>query len=292
MFAAPPVFPTEVFATLPDTFRKPQKKPACFLEGPAFDRAGNLYVVNIPAGQILKVDAAGKFSLVAEYDGEPNGLAIHKDGTFYIADHRRGLLTLDPATGTVKTLIDRPRREGFKGLNDLTFSSSGELYFTDQGQSGLHDPTGRLWRWTEKDGLDLLLDNIPSPNGLVVSLDERLLYLAVTRANAVWRVPLRARGGVGRVGVYLNLSGGAGPDGMALDENGGLMVAHIGMGSVWHFNEAGRPVGELPSCMGNMPTNMAFGGADGKTVYITESHTGTVLRAQVGVAGKKLYSHA
>jgi len=291
MYGAPPVIKTEVFARLPDTFRRSTAKPQCFLEGPAFDRAGNLYVVNIPLGQILKVSPQGDFSLLTEYDGEPNGLAIHKDGTLYVADHRRGLLTVNPDTGAVKTIVDRPRREGFKGLNDLTFSSEGDLYFTDQGQSGLQDPSGRLWKWSEKEGLELLLDNIPSPNGIVVSLDERLLYLAVTRANAVWRVPVRGRGGVGRVGVFLNMSGGAGPDGMALDAAGNLAVAHIGSGSVWLFSATGRPLAEIHADKGTMTTNIAYGGPDGKTMFITESETGCILTARLDVAGHALYAH-
>ena len=70
------------------------------------------------------------------------------------------------------------------------WSSRGNLYFTDQGQTGLHDPTGRLYRLRPDGRLDLLLSNVPSPNGVALSPDERVLYLGVTRGNQVWRVPL------------------------------------------------------------------------------------------------------
>jgi len=291
MFAAPPIIEPEVFATLPKEFRVKGRQD-CFLEGPAFDRRGNLYVVNIPAGQILKVSASGEFSLVTQYEGEPNGLAIHKDGRIFIADHRRGLLVLDPQSGKVSTIIDRPKREGFKGLNDLTFTSAGDLYFTDQGQSGLHDPTGRLWRWQEStDSLDLVLNNIPSPNGLAFAIDERLLYLAVTRANAIWRVPIRGDGGPGRVGTYIQLSGGAGPDGIAAAADDGLAVAHLSMGSVWIFDGRGRPKAEIPTTTGVLVSNVCFGGLDNRLLYITESQSGTILRARLDVPGKALFSH-
>ena len=88
----------------------------------------------------------GKVTIVAEYDGEPNGLKIHRDGRIFIADHKHGLLLLDPASGKVSTILDRPYRERFKGLNDLIFARNGDLYFTDQGESDLRDPAGRLYR--------------------------------------------------------------------------------------------------------------------------------------------------
>jgi gluconolactonase len=153
VYAAPPVIKTEIFARVPDSLRareNPRRQSGvardCFLEGPSVDRDGNLYVTNIPYGQIFKVSPRGEFTLVATYDGEPNGLKIHRDGRIFIADHKQGLMLLDPRSGKVETFLDRPHGERFKGLNDLIFAKNGDLYFTDQGESGLHDPTGRLYR--------------------------------------------------------------------------------------------------------------------------------------------------
>ena len=296
MFAAPPILKTEVFARLPDALRATGRQQSgvardSFLEGPSFDRAGNLYVVNIPYGQVLRVSPAGEWSLVAEWDGEPNGLKIHRDGRIFVADHKEGLMVLDPQTGKVDTVFDRPRRERFKGLNDLHFAKNGDLYFTDQGEADLRDPTGRLFRLRQNGLLEQLLGNVPSPNGLVLTPDEEILYLAVTRGNAVWRVPLNPDGSLGRVGIFLQLSGGTGPDGMAMDSAGNLAVCHVGMGSVWLFSRLGRPLYEIQSATGQLTTNAAYGGADGKTLYITESETGTILKAELEVPGLPLYSH-
>jgi gluconolactonase len=296
MFAAPPVIASEIFARVPDALRRQGGiqsgvRRDCFLEGPSFDRDGNLYVVNIPYGQVFKVAPDGTFAVVAEYDGEPNGLKIHRDGRIFIADHKQGLMKLDPVSGAVTVAFDRPRQERFKGLNDLVFAKNGDLYFTDQGESGLHDPTGRLYRLRVDGRLELLLDNVPSPNGLVLTPNEEILYLAVTRANAVWRVPLLADGGVGRVGTFIQMSGGTGPDGMAIDEAGSLAVAHVGMGSVWLFSKFGRPLAELRAPAGILTTNVAYGGPDRRTLYITESETGTILVAKLEVPGKLMYSH-
>lgn len=298
MFAAPPVIQTEVFARVPDALRAKTNVRLqsgiprdSFLEGPSFDRAGNLYVVNIPYGQIFKVTPQGDFSVVADYDGEPNGLKIHKDGRIFIADHKQGLMLLDPAGGKVTALVDRPRRERFKGLNDLVFAQNGDCYFTDQGESDMRDPSGRLYRLRADGRLELVVEHIPSPNGLILTPNEELLYLAVTRGNAVWRVPLFPDGSTGRVGIFIQMSGGTGPDGMAMDEAGSLAVCHVGMGSVWLFSKFGRPLAELRSAAGVGTTNIAYGGPDRRTVYITESETGTILTARLEVPGKLMYSH-
>ena len=289
MFATPPTIETTVFARVPG---------ARLLEGPSFDRAGNLYVVDIPHGRVFRIGPGGRVEQVAEYDGEPNGLKIHKDGRIFIADHKQGLLLLDPAAGRVSVALDRPYAERFKGLNDLLFARNGDLYFTDQGESDLRDPTGRLYCLRAGGRLDCLLDNVPSPNGLVLTPDESILYLAVTRANAVWRVPLQTLGGLGvgrlglgRVGVWLHLSGGIGPDGMAMDVEGRISVAHPGMGSVWVFNRLGEPVERIRCCEGLRPTNVAFGGPERKTLYITEADSGTVQMAELEVPGCPMYSH-
>jgi gluconolactonase len=302
-FRPPEDVATEVFARLPENLRIKNRRSGwafgkghdflhSFLEGPSFDRAGNLYVVDIPYGRILRVSPSGEWSVVSEYDGWPNGLKIHRDGTIFIADHRRGILRLDPATGAVTPVLEHVRREGFKGTNDLIFASNGDLYFTDQGQTGLQDASGRVFRLRTDGQVDCLLQNVPSPNGLVLSVDEKLLFVAVTRANQIWRLPLHPDGTTSKVAAFITLSGGlAGPDGLAIDESGGLAVAHCGLGSVWLFDRLGEPLYRIRSCEGLSTTNLAFGGTDGKTLYITESDSGTILTARLKTAGRTMYSH-
>src|SRR3546814_891874 len=106
------------------------------LEGPSFDRDGNLYCVDLPNGRIFRIYPSGKFELVAEYDGWPNGLKIHRDGRIFVADFKHGILTVDPDNGKVRPYLERAGLEHFKALNDLFFASNGDLYFTDQGMTG------------------------------------------------------------------------------------------------------------------------------------------------------------
>ena len=105
---------------------------------------------------------------MSEYDGWPNGLKIHRDGRVFITDYKRGIMLLDPASGTVTPFLETAASESFKGVNDLVFAPSGNLYFTDQGQTGMHDPTGRVWKLTPDGRLTCLVNTIPSPNGIVV----------------------------------------------------------------------------------------------------------------------------
>jgi gluconolactonase len=290
-FGPPPrVIETEVFTSVPDKLRA-GRKASPFLEGPSFDRAGNLYCVDIRLGRVYRVSPRAEWDIVVEYDGEPNGLKIHRDGRIFIADHRNGILLLDVDKGKVTPLIEGPSKQRFKGVNDLIFARSGDLYITDQGQTGLHDPTGCVYRYTAAGRLECLMDNIPGPNGLVFNVRETELFVAVTRANAVWRLPLDGSGAVTRAGLFVQLFS-AGPDGLALDEDGSVVVTHPSLGTVWLFSKRGEPLCQVKSCAGEMTTNVAYGGDDRKTLFITESRSGKILAARMPVAGKAMYSHA
>ncbi len=301
LFSPPEVLVPEEFARLPEKLRRKTPSewvdsnrggvaPDSFFEGPSFDRSGNLFITDIANGRILRITPSGEWSVVTEYDGWPNGLVIRKDGQMVIACYKRGLLDLDPASGKVTPLRVTHNGQSFKGLNDLTYAANGDLYFTDQGQTVCHDPSGRVYRLTASGKLDLLIDKVPSPNGLVLNLHEDQVFLAVTRANAVWRMPMMKDGTVSKVGTFIQLSGGTGgPDGLALDSEGGIIVCQLGIG-VWRFDRLGRPT-QVINCEGLPSTNAAFGGPDNKTLYITESSGGRILTARLPVAGRKLVSH-
>ncbi len=304
LYPPPTEMPAEIWTTIPDEFRRTgavpdwamgnkQGEPTdCFLEGPSFDRDGNLYVTDIPFGRVFRISPDGNWTLITEYDGWPNGLKLHKDGRIFITDYKRGIMQLDPTSGAVTPVLTNRRSESFRGTNDLVFDSNGVMYFTDQGQTGMHDPTGRVYRYNlETEALDLLITNAPSPNGLVLSPDEKTLYVAVTRGNGVWRVPLLKDGGTTKVSVFVNLAGGvSGADGLAVDEDGRLFVCDAGNGCAWVFTKWGEPVYRVRSQGGGRSTtNIAFGGPGRRDVFITESDTGNILRATMDVAGETMF---
>ncbi len=289
LLRAPTVRDLEVFTRLPERYRRTGVRSPwadanrggepidSFLEGPVFDAVGNLYVSDIPFGRIFRIDPQGDWELVAEWDGEPNGLKFLDERELLVTDYRNGLMSCDVVTGTVRPYLDRRNSERLKGVNDLILDSAGNLYFTDQGQTGLHDPTGRLYRLCTDGRLDVLLSNVPSPNGVALSSDEGVLYLAVTRGNQVWRVPLMNDGSVSKVSAFFTSYGPSGPDGLAVDETDRIVVANPGLGLAWVLNQRAEPEQVLRSGVGNSLTNVAFGGADRKTLFATESASGSVL---------------
>ena len=303
MFAAPPSVMAEVFTTIPEKFGRgadrshwadiqfPGQPTPTFLEGPSFDKEGNLWVTDIPWGRLFKITPSGEVSVGAEYDGEPNGLKFHKDGRGFITCHKNGIMVLDPKTGKVEPFMERSWLERFKAVNDLVFARNGDMYFTDQGQTGLQDPSGRLYRLRVDGKLELLLNNVPSPNGLVLNKAENALFLAVTRANQIWKVTMLPDGTVTKVGAWVQMSGGSGPDGLAIDENDNIAACHVGFGAVWLFSALGEPMLRINSPTGILTTNCAYGGPDNRTLFITESKGGAILKAEMPVPGRKMYSH-
>ncbi len=297
-FAPPQVVDARVLTRLPDAFRRARRSEWCdankpgheidsFLEGPAFDRAGNLYVTDIPFGRIFRISPALEWTLVAEYDGWPNGIAIHRDGSLWIADYRKGLLRLEvdsvaPAAmaRSPSTLLGHRNSESFKGLNDLTFDREGNCYFTDQGQTGLQDPSGRVYRLRPEGRLDLLIAGIPSPNGIALDTSEKVLFVAVTRANQVWRGPLLADGSVSKVGAFRTFFGASGPDGLAVAADNRLVVAHASLGGAFVLNARGEITHFVKSPVGSTVTNVAFRPGT-STLVMTESETGSILEAQL-----------
>jgi gluconolactonase len=292
MWFAPPVeIPTRVLARMPEQFRRPERtewadanragEPVdCFLEGPCYDAQGRLHVVDIPYGRIFRVEGDA-WTLVAEYPGWPNGLKVQPDGVLLAADYRHGLVRIDPRTGTTSAVLQTVMSESFKGLNDLVLHDDESILFTDQGQTGLQDPTGRVWRLHKDGRLDKLISTGPSPNGLVLNTAQTHLYVAMTRSCEVWRFLLRADAVVAKAQCFARIPAGAsGPDGLAMDSADRLYISNPGHGCVWVIDPHGVPLYRIQSCAGRMTTNCALT-PDGDGLVITESETGSILIAEV-----------
>jgi gluconolactonase len=298
----PTVRPLELFSSMPEKYRQTGVRSHwadvnqggrladSFLEGPVVDEQGNLFVTDIPFGRVFRIDPQGQWDLVAQWDGEPNGMKFLSTGQLLVTDYKNGLVVLDVASGQVRPYLERRNSERFKGVNDLVFDAKGNLYFTDQGQTGLHDPTGRVYRLAPDGRLDMLLSNVPSPNGIVLSNDERFLFVAATRGNCVWRMPLLADGSVSKAGQFFTSYGPSGPDGLAQDESGRLLVANPGLAYVWVLGPRAEPEEVLTGPRGASVTNLAFGGPGRKTLFCTDSTHGHVLKADMAVAGAQLYT--
>ncbi|ELQ40821.1 gluconolactonase [Pyricularia oryzae] len=285
-YPVPPVIKAELCLRIPDDKRCigqdsewrggfARKFQHIFLEGPVYDSDGNLYVVDIPYGRILRIDGSKNVTVSCKWDGEPNGLVGTADGKLLIADYKQGILSFDPADGKVKPHLTRRNLERFKGPNDLILDSRGNLYFTDQGQ------TGKVYRLSSDGRLDTLVENGASPNGLVLSVDEKFLFVAMTRSNQVWRLPLHDNGTTTKAGVFFQSFGSAGPDGLAVDEEGSLFVCHPSLGSVFVVDASGVPKARIVSGTDGVNlTKCCFGGPEHKTLFITDSLEGNVQKVE------------
>jgi gluconolactonase len=190
-------------------------------------------------------------------------------------------MELDVRAGRMTPVLTSRNSESFRGCNDLHIASSGDIYFTDQGQTGLHDPSGRVYRLRTSGQLDCLIGTGISPNGLVLDPHETVLFVAMTRDNAVWRLPFMKDGSVSKVGRFCSMFGPGGPDGMTMDRAGRLFVAHVSLGHVFVFAPNGEMIARIKSCAGSGCTNVAIGGENRDRLYITESTTGAVLVADI-----------
>lgn len=290
-FAPPKDLPSRVLTRMPDRFRRMQRGEWAdanragapvdsFLEGPCFDAAGRLHVVDIPYGRIFRIEGDA-WTQIAEYDGWPNGLQLHPDGSLLATDYRRGLLRIDAGSGAITPVLQTVMSESFKGLNDLVLHPDGSVLFTDQGQTGLQDPTGRVWRYHADGRTDRLLATCPSPNGIALNAGNTHVYVAMTRSCEVWRFALRNDAVVGKAQCFARVPPGqSGPDGLAVDTHDRLYISNPGHGCVWVVDAHGIPLYRIQSAAGRSTTNCAVT-PDGRGLVITESQTGSILICEV-----------
>jgi gluconolactonase len=255
-----------------------------FPEGPAFDREGNLCLVNLKGGYISRIDPAGQTDIFA-YTGTatglaesaPNGSTFHPNGDLYVADSGRKAILAIAATRQVRVVCDNYQGEPFQAPNDLCFDRCGGLYFSDPPPVANRASVGRLF-YLCADGTALLLDEgIAYSNGVALDKDEKYLYLAETRTGRILRYQVQGSGKLGPREVFAALE--PKPDGLAFDLAGNLYVAVFGSGHIWVVGPDGA-VKEKLALGGDGPTNLAFGGPERRFLYITEGPQGRVYRIE------------
>ena len=246
---------------------------ASYCEGIVFDHEGNGYVSHDTT--ITKVTPDGKTSAWAK-TGAPNGHKILADGTHLVCDaSQHAVLHLD-ATGKV---IDKASSEcngkELRGPNDLSLDTpNGGFYFTDPGGSDDKKLIGTV-HYVDKAGkTHLLADGLAFPNGIAISRDGTKLLVAESKKNRILEYPVISPGKIGEQKVFCDLPTKEGeqidnqPDGICLDADGNLYVAHYGMKQVQVLSPTGKVIRRYPG--GNLTTsNVAFGGPKMNTLYIT-----------------------
>lgn len=250
------------------------------VEGPAVDKSGNVYAVNFSQeGTIGIVTPSGKPGLFVELPDSSvgNGIRFDSHGNMLIADYKmHNVLKVNMKTKRITVLAHEPT---MTQPNDLAIDSKDRIYASDPN---FKSNTGRIWR-IDTNGNITLLDSLPgSANGIEVSPDEKKLYVNATRK--VWSYDLSRKGELSNKKLLIEFPD-FGTDGMRCDAAGNLYIARIGKGVVAKVSPTGAILKEI-ELIGKKPTNVAFGGKDGCSVYVTLMDMGNLESFRVDIPGR------
>ena len=251
------------------------------LEGPAVDREGNLFFVNpIKSGSVGKVDTEGNFSLFIEQLPEgstANGIRFGQDQSMYLADYTgHNVLKVDLQTKKVgvyahDSLLNQP--------NDLAICCNDRMFASDPNWK---ESTGQLWR-IENGQFHLLSKDMGTTNGIEVSPDEKTLYVNESVQRSVWAFDLDTLGNISNKKLFYQFDD-FGMDGMRCDIEGNLYITRYGKGTVAKLSPEGKLLLEI-QMKGKKPSNITFGGKDGKTAFVTLQDRGYIETFRVEKAG-------
>ena len=280
-------------------------------EGPAWVRRGSyLLFSDVPANRMLRWSERDGLSTFLEPSGlagpvppglreaGSNGLIPGPGNTILLADSgSRTIARLDLATRRKTVLAARFNGRRFNSPNDLVLARNGAIYFTDPpyGLAGINDsplkeqPVNGVYRRDPNGHITLIDGDLTFPNGILLSPDGRTLYVSNSDPHrAIWMAyRLDARGNVVSRRIFADVTGQVAqdrpglPDGMAIDRNGNLFAS--GPGGILVINPAGRILGRIET--GTAIANCTFGGADGRTLYMTSNHMLARVRTRTSGLG-------
>jgi len=242
------------------------------IEGPACDIEGNLYAVNYERqGTIGKVTPGGELSVFVELPGGSigNGIRFNTDGLMLIADYvNHNILQVDMQTREISVYTHEPR---MNQPNDIAIGANDILYASDPdwGRS-----RGQIWRIDTAGTVTLLEAGMGTTNGIEVSPDEGTLYVNESIQRNVWAYDLSPQGEISNKRLLIQFPDFA-LDGMRCDVGGNLYITRHNKGTVVKVSPEGEVLQEVV-LTGQKPTNIAFGGPDGRTCYVTLADRGNI----------------
>jgi len=251
------------------------------IEGPACDREGNIYVVNLEKdGDIAKVSPTGKTEVFVVLPGKSvgNGIVFDRAGTMFVADYvGHNVLKIDPKTKAVTIFAHEP---AMNQPNDLAIAPDGTLFASDPNWS---KGTGQVWRIGTDGKVTKVARDLGTSNGIDVGPDGKTLYVNESVQRNIWKFPIKADGTLGEKQLLKKFDD-HGFDGMRCDIDGNLYIARYGKGTVVKLSPDGKVLKEV-DVLGKMPSNICFGGPDGRTAYVTEVEHQRVVQFRVDKPG-------
>jgi gluconolactonase len=234
------------------------------IEGPNFDSKGHLYVVNFQKDGtigLVKPDGTASLFVTLPYESVANAIQFNKAGQMLLADWKgHNILRVNMKTKAVGVLCHK----GFNQPNDIAINANDQLFASDPNWK---DGTGKLWR-IEPDGkATVLMEEMGTTNGIELSPDERTLYVNESVQLKVWAFDVDEKGNISNKREFFEFED-FGLDGMKCDLKGNLYVTRHGKGTVAILSPKGQLIREV-ELKGKKPSNLVFGGKDGKTIYVT-----------------------
>ncbi|CAG5018743.1 Gluconolactonase [Dyadobacter sp. CECT 9275] len=261
----------------------PAKSFTSGAEGPAVDKNGILYAVNFEKqGTIGQVTPGGEGSIFVELPAGSigNGIRFHSKGHMFIADYpKHNILKVDMATRKISVFAHEPK---MNQPNDIAIDNKDRLYASDPNWG---NGTGNIWRIDTDGKVTLLEANTGTTNGIEVSPDNKILYVNETVQRKVWAYDLSAKGEISNKRLLIEFPD-FGMDGMRCDADGNLYITRHGKGTIAKVSPAGKVILEVP-LSGKLPSNLAFGGKDGRTVYVTLQDSGNIETFRVETPGRE-----
>lgn len=243
-----------------------------FTEGPAADAEGNLYFTDIPNNRIHKRDVKGTLTVFAEPSGHCNGLMV-VDGRLLACEMDGQLKEYDLNSGEQKSLASEYHGARFNAPNDLVIDHSGGIYFTDPRFRAPEPwPQGKeaVYYRAANGNVTRLIDDRTAPNGVILSPDEKTLYVIPSMEKQMRAYDVKSPGIIGEGRVFCELQqpegkDNSGGDGLTIDTRGNLYITS-GLG-IQVFSPDGKHLGTI--AFPEQPANVTFGGRNRTTLYVT-----------------------
>ena len=251
------------------------------IEGPACDRDGNIYCVSFRhARNIARVSPEGRAELFVELPEKSagNGIRFDPAGKMFVADYAaHNVLTVDLKTRAVTVFA---HDAAMNQPNDLALAPDGTLYASDPNWK---NGTGQLWRISRDGRTHLEAADMGTANGVEVSPDGRTLYVNESVQRNIWKFDIAADGALKNKRLLKKFDD-HGFDGMRCDVDGNLYITRHGKGMVVKLSPRGDVLREI-DVLGPHPTNICFGGKDGRTAYVTEAKVKRLVQFRVDRPG-------
>jgi len=252
------------------------------IEGPAFDKEGNLYVVNFERdGTIGKVNSSGEVSLFLTLPDSSiaNSIQFDSNGNMFLADFiGHNVLHVDMETKEVSMFV---HHNDFNQPNDLCINKKDQLFASDPNWK---EGTGKIWRIDPDQKVTLLTEFMGTTNGIELSPDEKILYVNESVQRKIWAFDVDEHGDISNKRLFAQFKD-HGFDGMKCDKEGNLYVTRYGKGTVVVMSPAGEIINEI-TLNGKNCSNLVFGGKEGKTVFVTLQDRKGMEKFENGIAGR------